>query len=396
MRLTASVTVLHVVESSGNRVTWSYDKTYQLRNEQRSGSNSYNVTYTYDPVGNRLVLLNGGVPTTSTYDSANELSTSQAFSVGITTYTSDAAGNLLTSLSPSNQRTTNTWDFENRLTQVALPSAIVDTFTYNGDGQRVQKIDSTGTTNHVWDGQNILLETNGSNIIQVVYTLQPMLYGNLISQWRSGTASFYLFDGLGSTIQLANATGTVTDSYLYDSFGNALLASGSTTNPFRYAGQVGYYVGVDVVPYYVRARYYDPQTGRFFARDPLGFAGGDSNLYRYAFNRPIDFIDPSGTRISCYGLSSYLGIILAGSASYLKCSDNCGNPPMYMACAGLGGGGGASIGTSGTFGSGCLCPGITKQVNVEGGLGFWSLGGTYGTTGTVSAGGGGRIWRWCR
>ena len=42
-----------VVESSGNRVTWSYDKTYQLTNEQRSGSNSYNITYTYDPVGNR-------------------------------------------------------------------------------------------------------------------------------------------------------------------------------------------------------------------------------------------------------------------------------------------------------------------------------------------------------
>ena len=49
------------MESTGNRVTWSYDKTYQLTNEQRSGSNSYNITYTYDPVGNRLVLINGGV-----------------------------------------------------------------------------------------------------------------------------------------------------------------------------------------------------------------------------------------------------------------------------------------------------------------------------------------------
>ena len=112
--------------------------------------------------------------TTSSYDAANELTNSKSnagVTTSITTYTSDAAGNLLTSLSPSNQRTTNTWDFENRLTQVALPSAIVDTFTYNGDGQRVQKIDSTGTTKHVWDGQNILLETDASNIIQVVYTL---------------------------------------------------------------------------------------------------------------------------------------------------------------------------------------------------------------------------------
>ena len=49
-----------------------------------------------------------------------------------------------------------------------------------------------------------------------------MLYGNLISQRRSGTTSFYLFDGLGSTTQLANSTGSVTDSYLYDSWGNIL------------------------------------------------------------------------------------------------------------------------------------------------------------------------------
>ena len=153
-------------------VTWSYDPTYQLTNERRSGANSYNITYVYDAVGNRTLLVNTGAPTTYTYNAANELATSQA-SAGVTTYTFDGDGNLLTTLAPGNQLTTNTWDGENRLTQVALPSGIVDTFTYNGDGQRVQKQDSTGTTNHVWDGQNILLETNASNIIQVVYTLGP-------------------------------------------------------------------------------------------------------------------------------------------------------------------------------------------------------------------------------
>ena len=56
---------------------------------------------------------------------------------------------------------------------MALPTGVPNTFTYNGDGQRVQKQDSTGTTRHIWDEQNILLETDGSNIIQVVYTLEP-------------------------------------------------------------------------------------------------------------------------------------------------------------------------------------------------------------------------------
>jgi hypothetical protein len=64
----------------------------------------------------------------------------------------------------------------------------------------------------------------------------PLRYGNLISQRRAGATSFYLFDGVGSTTQLANSTGSVTDSYLYDSFGNTLVASGTTVNPFRYVG----------------------------------------------------------------------------------------------------------------------------------------------------------------
>ena len=109
-----------VVEVTGNRVTWSYDNTYQLKNEQRSGSNSYNITYTYDPVGNRLTEINGGVRTTSSYDKANELVKSQA-AAGLTTYTFDPTGNQLVTRNPSNQRTTNTWDGENRLTKLRCP-----------------------------------------------------------------------------------------------------------------------------------------------------------------------------------------------------------------------------------------------------------------------------------
>jgi RHS repeat-associated protein len=239
-------------------------------------------------VGNRLTETNGGARTTSTYDAANELTRSQVVA-GITTYTFDAAGNSLTSRNPSNQRTTNTWDFENRLIQVALPSAIVDTFTYNADGQRVQKVDSNGTTRHVWDGENILLETDGSNIIQVVYTVQPRLYGSLISQSRGGTVAYYLYDGLGSTTQLANSTGSITDSYLYDSWGNILVANVTTTNWFRYIGQFGYYFDLDTANYYLRARSYAPGWGRFQSRDPVY-----NNVYAYSLNNPSNKIDPNG------------------------------------------------------------------------------------------------------
>ena len=197
---------LRVVESTGNRVTWTYDNTYQLKNEQRSGSNSYNITYTYDPVGNRLTEINGGVRTTSTYDAANELTKTQVVA-GVTTMTFDANGNLLLSRNPIEPADLVHLGFRKPPDPGGTANGRANTFTYNGDGQRVQKQDSTGTTRHVWDGQNILLETDGSNIIQVVYTLEPALYGNLISQRRSGTTSFYLFDGLGRRLNSRTARG---------------------------------------------------------------------------------------------------------------------------------------------------------------------------------------------
>ena len=281
----------HVVEVTGNRVTWLYDNTYQLTNEQRSGSNSYNITYTYDAAGNRLTQINGGVRTSSTYDAANELTKTQVVA-GVTTITFDANGNLLLSRNPSNQRTSYTWDFENRLTQVALPTGVPNTFIYNGDSQRVQKQNSTGTTRQIWDGQNILLETDGSNIIQVVYTFQPELYGNLISQRRSGATSFYLFDGLGSTTQLGNSTGSITDTYLYDSFGNILL-SGTTLNPFMYVGRLAYAYDSDLQRYYLQARFYDPSSGRFLSLDKKSDKFG-LNTYKYTYNNPTNHVDPSG------------------------------------------------------------------------------------------------------
>ena len=134
--------------------------------------------------------------------------------------------------------------------RVALPSGIVDTFTYNGDGLRVEKQDSSGTTKHVWDGQNILLETNASNIIQVVYSFARGLR-QLDLAVGAGVDSFYLFDALGSTRQLASSTGSVTDSYLYDSYGNILLTSGTSVNWFRYVGRSGYYYDLDLSKFYV-------------------------------------------------------------------------------------------------------------------------------------------------
>ncbi|MFQ3594036.1 MAG: RHS repeat-associated core domain-containing protein, partial [Gemmataceae bacterium] len=107
-----------------------------------------------------------------------------------------------------------------------------------------------------------------------------------------GTTAWYLRDNINSVRQVVSPTGTVLDAVTYDSFGNIL----SETNPangdrFKYTGRE---YDAELGIYYYRARYYDPATGRFLGEDPLGFAAGDANFYRYVGNQPTGRIDPMG------------------------------------------------------------------------------------------------------
>jgi hypothetical protein len=76
---------------SGEATTWTYDRSYQLKREQHSGTSPYYVTYTYDPVGNRLTQQEAGQVTTYAYDVANQLLSEQS-SPGVTTYSYDEDG----------------------------------------------------------------------------------------------------------------------------------------------------------------------------------------------------------------------------------------------------------------------------------------------------------------
>jgi RHS repeat-associated protein len=157
----------------------------------------------------------------------------------------------------------------------------------------VRKDDSTGTAKAVWDAHNILLETDQNDITLVIYTIEPLLHGNLITQFRGSATRYYQFDDLGSTAQLTDSSGqTITDSYLYKGFGELLASTGTTVNPFRYVGRVGYYYDTDQSLIYLRARYYDPFKGRFLSRDLP--STDEINLYRYVKNKPVELADPSG------------------------------------------------------------------------------------------------------
>jgi len=151
-------------------------------------------------------------------------------------------------------------------------------------------------TKYIWDVVNdsYLMETDGNGATTAVYTNKPNAYGRLISQRRNGATSYHHFDGQPSTRELTDASEAVTDTYTYKAFGETVASSGTTTNPFRYVGRLGYYHDTETSDYYIRARKYDAPVGRFSSPNPLGFVAGDVNVYRYADNAPSNRTDPTG------------------------------------------------------------------------------------------------------
>ncbi|MFZ5994261.1 MAG: RHS repeat-associated core domain-containing protein [Thermodesulfobacteriota bacterium] len=115
------------------------------------------------------------------------------------------------------------------------------------------------------------------------------------------------FNAIGSTVAMTDSSQTMVNKYAYDPFGKVINQEEAIPQPFKFVGQYGVMTEPNGF-YYMRARYYDPSVGRFVSEDPIGFEGGDVNLYAYVGNNPIVYIDPFGEDwvTSVLGTASYL------------------------------------------------------------------------------------------
>jgi RHS repeat-associated protein len=251
--------------------------------------------YTLDALGNReeisfyqpLDVMPSPQALNCTYGFDNRINTA-----GSTTYTSDANGNLISKTGGS--PATYTWNYNNMLTDVAVSGGNTYHYKYDGLGNRVAMIDNNEVeTRYIVDplGSRVLAETNEGGTITAYY-----VYGlGLISKITpTGQTYYYHYDGLGSTIAITNTAGTIVNKYAYDTYGKVLSQTEAIPNPFKYVGKFGVMDDGNGL-LYMRARYYDTAVGRFISKDPIGFAGGDLNLYAYVGNNPIRYMDPKGT-----------------------------------------------------------------------------------------------------
>jgi RHS repeat-associated protein len=160
------------------------------------------------------------------------------------------------------------YDFENRLKSMTAGSVTV-ALQYDSDGNRVAKTVGGMTKRYLVDDLNptgcaqVAEELTGTTVTcRYTFGLQRISQDQFVnSTW---TPSFYGYDGFQSVRALTNSTGTVTDTYDYDAWGNAVNTTGSTPNASLYRGEQ---YDSDLNLYYLGARYFNPLTGRFLNKE---------------------------------------------------------------------------------------------------------------------------------
>jgi len=280
---------------NGIVASYSYDAASQLTGMTYSlGQTTLgNLSYSYDNTGRRASVggsfARTGLPnavTATAYNANNQLT-----QWGTANLFYDLNGNMTSSGTDG-----YTWDARNRLVSTLSGAS----FQYDAFGRRASKTIGGTTTNFLYDGANPVQELSG------VTPTANLLSGGIDEVFQrsdSAGARSFLTDALGSALALTDSTGTAQTQYTFEPFGNTTVSGAATTNSFAYTGRELDGTGLD----FYRARYYNPQLQRFISEDPAGFGSGDTNLYSYVGNRPLDYNDPSGKNPAVVAIPVLLG-----------------------------------------------------------------------------------------
>ena len=264
------------------------------------------VTYTYDNVGNRLKEDNGTTTTSYTYNGLDQLKTStkeKGTAVEeVRQYDYDANGNQTdVKNTKTGENQTYVYDAENRLSQVSVTkdgkTAVIQQNIYNGEGQRIQKVDGDEMTNYYYqDGiAAYTTDADGNQNSQNLIGTE----GNVLAteRFKGDDTQYYLYnkDIQGSTTSLVKEDGSVDATYQYTDFGETTIhGDDQADNEVCYTG--GIYDQTTGL-YYLNARYYDPEEGRFLTEDTYRGENDQpdtQHLYVYCANNPVNYVDPSG------------------------------------------------------------------------------------------------------
>jgi RHS repeat-associated protein len=266
-----------------------YDSTYRL--VQVLSGDSTISRYVYDSNGNRLAAVINGVADSATYDAQDRMSSYAGTSFGYTK-------NGTLSCKVTGQDTTRYYyDNFGNLLRVTLPNKTIIDYIIDGQNRRVgRKVNGVLTNRLLYSGTlNPVaeLDTAGQVLTRFVYGPKSNVPDYYI---KHDTVYKIISDHLGSPRLVINAvTGAVVFRADYDEFGRLSASSGTLEVPFGFAG--GIYDSLTGLTRF-GARDYSAREGRWTAKDPIDFDGGDLNLYGYCFSDPINSLDNEGTSIA--------------------------------------------------------------------------------------------------
>lgn len=263
------------------------------------GLANQSVTWTYDAAGNRA--SDSSQSGTWSYDNLNRMTASP----GVSTYVNDILGNRTQKgVNDGASTVTYDWDDLNRMASLSIGSSNSNTYAYRADGLRVSKsgtgsASSQSSTLYRYDGQMGIeeVERNSAGTVTAMSRMVPGPRGlEAISRTTSsGTSVGYpLYDAHGNNIGMLSKSGStwsLSDERSYDAWGR--VRSGATTGDQngRFCASLGHKQDDESGLVYMRARYYEPTSGRFVCQDP-GHAG--SNWFTYCKNDPCGKVDASG------------------------------------------------------------------------------------------------------
>jgi RHS repeat-associated protein len=278
--------------------SYTYDMAGRLARVDRNGVPS--SAYAYDPNGNRIARTTPSGTITATYDAQDRL-----LQYGAATYTYRANGELLSREEGGSVRTFS-YDALGNLRAVTLPDGTRIDYLVDGRNRRIGKrVNGVLVQGLLYqDGLHPVAELDGDGAV-----MSRFVYGsgrNVPDYMVRGVTTYRIVaDRLGSVRLVVDvANGIIAQRLDYDEFGQVLVDTNPGFQPFGFAG--GLY---DRETRLVRfgSRDYDAETGRWTTKDPIGFRGGDTNLYAYVSGDPINFTDPTGRNPVVVGAAILIG-----------------------------------------------------------------------------------------
>jgi RHS repeat-associated protein len=277
--------IAETIQGTSSTAAFAYDSAGRLFEVRRNGV--LTATYLYDLNGNRTSLTTPSGMVSATTDAQDRLT-----AYGNATFEYTANGELRTRIEGADT-THYTYDALGNLVTVALPSGDTVSYVLDAASRRIGRR-LNGTLTQGWLYQSQLapvaeLDGSGAVVSRFVYATHVNVPDYMV---KGGQTYRLVLDQLGSVRLVVNTSdGTVAQRLDYDEYGRITQNSSPGFQPFGYAGGL-----LDDATGLTRfgARDYDPVTGRWTAKDPIGFASGRSNLYEYVSSDPINSSDPSG------------------------------------------------------------------------------------------------------